>query len=56
MKFLNIFLGAFANFRKAAMHHVCPFAWRNSASTGRIFTKFDIWVFFETLARKWNFH
>jgi hypothetical protein len=26
---------------------VCPPAWNNSATTGRIFMKFDIWVFFE---------
>jgi hypothetical protein len=28
----------------------------NSASTGRIFTKFDIWVFFGNLSRKFMFH
>ena len=25
---------------------VCPFAWKNTAVTGRIFMKFDIWTFF----------
>jgi len=29
----------------------CP-AWNNSASTRHIFMKFDIWVFFENLSRK----
>jgi hypothetical protein len=32
------------------------FAWGNSASTGRSFLKFDIWVFFENLSRKFKFH
>ena len=40
--------------------HACPAvrlsAWNNSAPTGRIFMKFDIWVFFETLSRKFKFH
>ena len=30
-------------------------AWNNSAPTGRIFMKFDIWVFSETLSRKTRF-
>jgi len=30
---------------------VCPSAWNNSAPTGRIFMKFDIWEFFENLSR-----
>jgi len=33
-----------------------PPAWNNSAPTGRILTKFDIWVFFENLSRKFKFH
>jgi hypothetical protein len=37
-------------------HHVCPSAWKNSASTGRIFMKFDISTFFEDLSRKFKFH
>jgi hypothetical protein len=31
---------------------VCPVAWNNSAPTGRIFMKFDIWVFFEKICRE----
>jgi len=31
---------------------VRPSAWENQAPTGRIFIKFDIWVFFENLSRK----
>jgi hypothetical protein len=30
---------------------VRPSAWNNSAPTGRIFVKFDIWRFFETMSR-----
>ena len=33
-----------------------PFTWNNSAPTGKIFKKFDIWVFFENLSRKFKFH
>jgi hypothetical protein len=35
---------------------VCLSAWNNSAPTERIFMKFDIWVFFESLSRKFKFH
>jgi len=43
---------------------VCPFlclsvgssVWNNSAPKGRIFMKFDIWVFFCHLSRKVKFH
>jgi len=35
---------------------VCLSAWNNSAPTGRIFLKFDIWVFFENRSRKFKFH
>jgi hypothetical protein len=31
-------------------------AWNSSAQTARIFMKFDIWVFFENLSRKFMFH
>jgi hypothetical protein len=31
-------------------------AWNNSASDGRIFMKFNIWVFFVNLLRKFKFH
>jgi hypothetical protein len=38
------------------LRHVCPVsACNNSALKGRIFMKFDIWVFFETRSRKFNF-
>ena len=52
------FLGAFPKLRKATISFmsVCPSARNNSASTGRIFTKFDIWVFLENLSRKFKFH
>ena len=33
---------------------VCPSAWNNSAPTGRIFMKFDIWRFFENMTRKFK--
>jgi hypothetical protein len=54
-------LGAFARLRKATISFsshpsVCPSvrpsAWNNSAPTGRIFMKLDLWVFFENLLRK----
>ena len=32
------------------------YPWNNSAPTGRIFMKFDIWVFFENIWRKFEFH
>jgi hypothetical protein len=34
---------------------VPPIAWNISASTGRIFINFDIWVFFEDLSRRCKF-
>jgi len=37
------------------LHHVCPSACSNSAHTGQIFMKFDIWVFLENLSRKFKF-
>ena len=42
---LVAFLKAFAKLRKATISFVmsvCPSAWNSSASTGRIFMKFDI--------------
>jgi hypothetical protein len=55
------FLSAFAKLRKATtsvVMSVCPSvrpsAWNNWASIGRILIKFDIWVFFENLLRKFN--
>jgi hypothetical protein len=35
---------------------VLPSAWINSVTTGRIFMKFHIWVFFKNLSRKFKFH
>jgi hypothetical protein len=40
------FLGTFAKSRKATISFIMsvrPYRWNNSANTGRIFTKFDIW-------------
>jgi len=50
--------------RHVCLSYVCPSvrpsvrpsAWNNSALTGRIFMKFDVWVFFENLWRKFKFH
>ena len=33
-----------------------PCAWNNSAPTGWIFMKFDIWVFFKHMSKKFKFH
>ena len=33
---------------------VCPSAWKNSALTGRILMKLNIWGFFENLSRKFK--
>jgi hypothetical protein len=57
------FVDAFAELRKSAIsfvisdrfsvcESVLSSAWNNSAPTGRIFIKFDIWVFFLTYFRK----
>jgi hypothetical protein len=35
---------------------VHPFAWNNSALTGRIFMKFGIWVSLKNILRKYKFH
>ena len=37
------FLGSFRKIAKSdyKLRHVCPFAWNNSCTTGRVFTKFD---------------
>jgi len=61
------FLGVLTKLWKAAIRFVVfvflsvrpsvyPSARNNSAPTGRIFAKFDIWVFFEYLLRKIKFH
>jgi hypothetical protein len=48
------FLGAFATI--SFVMSVRPPAWNNSAPTGLIFMKFDIWALFENLSRKFKFH
>ena len=61
------FLGAFATLRKATISFVmsvclsfCPYvrpsAWNNSAATGWIFMKLDIWVLFQNRSRNFKFH
>jgi len=53
-----LFLDAFAKLRKATISFMSVrlSAWDNSGPNGRIFTKFDIWVSFEKLSRKYKFH
>jgi len=56
--FNNQFLGAFVIFLKATVSFVMsvsPSAWNDLVSTERIFMKFDIWVRFENLSRKFSF-
>ena len=57
------FLGVAKNFEKRLLASLClsfrlvgPSAWIISAATGRIYVKFDIWVFFEKLSGKFKFH
>ena len=53
------FLVTFTESRKATISLIMPArpsAWNNSAPTWRIFMKFDIWVFFGNLSRKFKFH
>jgi hypothetical protein len=51
-------LGALANLRKV---NICFFisarlsAWSNSVPTGRIFMKFNIWIFYQNLSREIKF-
>ena len=55
---LPSFLGAFAKLRKATISFVMsgrPSAWNKSAPTGRIFMKFDIWVFFRKSVERIQF-
>jgi hypothetical protein len=62
---LQTVLGAFVKLRKVTISFmsiclsVCPSvrpsAWNNSARNGGIFMKFDIWVFFKNLSRKFKF-
>jgi len=54
------FLSAFSKLRKATILascclSVCPSAWNNSTPTGRIFVKFDIWLFFLKCVEKIRF-
>jgi hypothetical protein len=46
------FLGEFALL--ASVISVCPYVCNNSAPTGRIFTKFDIWVFFQIWGQNYS--
>ena len=63
---LSTFLGTFRKLWKATISFIMsvylsihpsvrPSTWNNSATTGWIFIKFDIWVFCETLWRKFKF-
>jgi hypothetical protein len=50
---LTHFLVAFAKLQKVTVSLVTSVrlsAWNNSAPTGRIFMKFDIWVYFENMS------
>jgi hypothetical protein len=56
--FVRCFLGTFLKFWKASVSFVLsvqPSTWNNSALTEWIFVKFNIWVFFQTLSRKFKF-
>jgi hypothetical protein len=51
----TLLLGAFANLRKASISFVMsvrPSACNNSAPTGRIFMKFDFWIFFRKICQE----
>jgi hypothetical protein len=53
-----LFLGTFAKLWKATVNcitSVCPSAWKSSVPNERIFGKFDIWIFFENVWRKFKF-
>ena len=52
-------LGFCVKLRKASISFVMsvrPSAWSNSIPTGRIFIKFDTWVFFANLLNRFRFH
>jgi len=62
-KFYFRFLGAFETLPKATVSFVMSvclsvhlFTWNNSAPTGDIFTKVDLWLFFKNLSKKFKFH
>jgi len=40
------------SYRLSVHTYIRPSAWDNSAATGRIFMKFDIWTYLENLSRK----
>ena len=48
------FLKALAKLRKATIRSVM--SWNKSAPTGGFLMKFEIWIFFENLSRKFKFH
>jgi hypothetical protein len=56
------FIGLFAlrkttiSFVMSVRTHAFSSTWNNLAPTAWIFMKLDIWVFFENLSRKFNFH
>jgi len=55
----RLFLGAFTKLREATVSFamsIRPSARNDSAPTGRIFMKFDIWVYFEKLSRIFKIH
>ena len=59
---LPVLVGPFAKLRKATITFVMSFhpsvrlcAWSSLASTGRIFVKFDVWVFFRKTVEKIQF-
>jgi len=58
----NGILGAVAKLQKkkrllvSSCRSVCLSAWNNSAGVGKIFIKFDIWEFFESLWTKFKSH
>jgi hypothetical protein len=54
----HYFVFLFRRLRKSSPFclSVRPSAWNNSAPSGGIFMKFDIWVFSENLSRKFKFH
>jgi hypothetical protein len=56
---LLLLLGAFTKFRQATIRFVisvCPSAWTPRFPPGRIFMKFNIWVFFENPSTRLKFH
>jgi hypothetical protein len=51
---LHVLVRHIRKIAKSYFMSVCPSAWNNSAPAGRIFIKFDIWVFFQNLFRKFK--